>query len=123
MKWRNWLVAIIGIWFIISPWVFGFSGHAGATWTSVIAGVIQLLVSGWAATREDSTANWSNWMNWVSLLMGAWFVLQPWLMSISSNTSNAWNSVLLGLITVVLNLWTMGTITSSGGSGRGMKVS
>ncbi len=122
MKWRNWLAAIIGIWFIIAPWVFGFSGHAGAVWTSIVAGVIQLIVSGWAASREDSEANWSNWMNWVSLITGAWFVLQPWLLFISSYTSNTWTSVILGLVTIVLNLWTMGVGTGSGSSGRGAKA-
>ncbi|QQE78995.1 SPW repeat protein [Alicyclobacillus sp. SO9] len=121
MKWKNWTVAIIGAWFIISPWVFGFSNHAGAVWTSVIAGAIQLIVAIWAAALPESTADWSNWQNWTSLIMGIWFIIQPWSVGISSMTGNTWNDVILGAITVLLDLWIMGengNASNSGGNAR-----
>ncbi|QSO46076.1 SPW repeat protein [Alicyclobacillus mengziensis] len=107
MKWRDWLVAVIGAWFIISPWAFGFSNYAGAVWTSVIAGALMLVASVWAGSREAESANWSNLLNWLSLIMGVWFVFQPWVMSISTFSGNAVMSVILGLVAIVLNAWTM----------------
>lgn len=122
MKWKNWTVAIIGAWFILTPWVFGFSGHTGAVWTSVIAGAIQLIVAIWAAALPKSTATWGNWQNWTSLAMGVWFIIQPWSVGIGNFAGNAWNDVILGVIVVILDLWVMGqnvdTNTSSSRSQR-----
>lgn len=107
MKWRNDTVAVIGIWFFISPWLFGLSGNVTLLWVSMIAGAVMFIASVWAATRPEMTANWSNWQNWVSLLAGVWFVAQPWLLNVSDNVSNTWQSVILGAVAVGLNLWTM----------------
>lgn len=35
-----WIEVLAGIWLIISPWVLSFSSVAGATWNSVVLGVI-----------------------------------------------------------------------------------
>ena len=122
MRWRNWLAVLIGAWFILSPWIFGFSGHPGAVWTSIIFGSIQVLVSIWAGVLSESSANWSNWQNWISLLMGVWFVIQPWASAISGYVGNTWMSIILGLLTILLNLWTMGAGTGSSHSGRGTRT-
>lgn len=92
----------------MTPWVFGFSDHAGALWTRVIAGAIALIVAVWAAALPERTATWANWQNWTSLIMGVWFIIQPWSVKISSFMGNTWNDVILGAITVVLDLWVMG---------------
>ncbi len=34
------LNALAGLWVFFSPWIFGFAADAGATWNSVIAGLI-----------------------------------------------------------------------------------
>ncbi|MCL6453892.1 MAG: SPW repeat protein [Alicyclobacillus sp.] len=105
MKWRNGLNALIGIWFIVAPWVLGFSGRADATWTSVVIGVIQAAASIWAAYVERP--GWGTWQNWVALLTGVWFVVQPFALNLSAVEGVVWSSVILGLVTVVANLWTM----------------
>lgn len=104
MKWRNGLAALIGIWFIISPWVFHYSDHTGAVWTSVVLGAIQLIASAWAMFKED-TSGWKVWQTWGSLIMGVWFIIQPFAFSLG--TSEVWISVILGAVTIILNLWTM----------------
>lgn len=120
MRTTNWVVALIGAWFIITPWVFGFSANTGAVWTSVVAGAIMLIVGIWAASLPRSTANWSNWRNWTSLVMGIWFIIQPWSVGIGNFAGNAWNDVILGAIVIILDLAVMGqnagTSTSSSSS-------
>lgn len=119
MKWKNRTVAVIGAWLIITPWVFGFSDHVGALWTGVIAGAIELIVAIWAAALPESTATWGNWQNWTSLMIGVWFIIQPWSVGISSFMGNTWNDVILGAITGVLALWVMGqNVDTSSSSGR-----
>ncbi len=102
MMWKNWVNAVIGLWFIVAPWALGFSDKTAAVWTSVIFGLVQLIASAWAATEKNHTG-WKSWQNWVSLIMGVWFVIQPFALSL--NSGEKWSSVILGLITVLLNLW------------------
>ncbi|OAB40562.1 hypothetical protein PMSD_01260 [Paenibacillus macquariensis subsp. defensor] len=109
MKWRNGLAAIIGIWFIISPWIFDYSDQKEALWTSVIVGAVLLIVSGWALCQEDSSG-WAVWQTWVSLLAGIWFVIHPYVFSLDSETM--WTTVILGAVTIILNLWTMASSKS-----------
>lgn len=104
MKWRNGLTALIGIWFIISPWVFNYSDHTGALWASIILGAIQLIASAWAMFKNNASG-WKVWQTWVSLIMGVWFIIQPFAFSLGKGET--WTSVILGIITVVLNLWSM----------------
>ncbi|MDP9728341.1 SPW repeat protein [Alicyclobacillus tolerans] len=104
MKWRNGLLALIGIWFIISPWVFHYTNHTSALWSSIILGAIQLIASGWATFMQNSSG-WKVWQTWVSLIMGIGFIIQPFVLSM--DTKETWTSVILGAITILLNLWTM----------------
>lgn len=51
----SWINALLGIWVIISPWVYGYSGtNAPRMWNSVIFGIIVLILGVWsaAATRD-----------------------------------------------------------------------
>lgn len=98
----NTIVALIGIWFIIAPWIVGYSDDKGALWTSVIIGAVQLITSLWAF----SSSGWGSWQSWISLLAGGWFIVFPFVYTV--DTSVLWTSVILGAVTVLLNLVTMG---------------
>jgi hypothetical protein len=52
--WQLWLTGLIGIWLIISPWVYDFSNNAGALWNSIIFGIITLILAIWAGANKDS---------------------------------------------------------------------
>lgn len=43
-KTLSWIEVLSGIWLIIAPWVLGFSAVAGATWDSVVLGLIVSIV-------------------------------------------------------------------------------
>ncbi|UUZ81119.1 SPW repeat protein [Paenibacillus sp. P26] len=102
MRTRNTLSALIGLWFLIAPWVLGFDSP-GALWTSVVFGAVQIISSLWATDKSG----WGVWQNWVSLVAGVWFILLPFAYSLSSGET--WSSVILGLITVLLNLQNLAT--------------
>lgn len=104
MKSRNVLMAIFGIWFIISPWALGFSSHVGAIWTSVVLGAVLLIVSVWAA-RLKNASGVGAWQSWVNLILGIWFIIQPFTMSLGA--ADDWISVILGAITIILAVWNM----------------
>lgn len=57
MMWQLWLTGLIGIWLIISPWVYGFTSNVGAMWNSVIFGIIVLILAIWsgAAIKNNNS--------------------------------------------------------------------
>ncbi|GMA52296.1 hypothetical protein GCM10025857_36530 [Alicyclobacillus contaminans] len=46
--WQLWLSGIIGLWVLISPWVYGFSDNTGGLWNSIVFGVILVILAIWA---------------------------------------------------------------------------
>lgn len=52
----SWINALLGIWMIISPWVYGYAGtNAARTWNSVIFGIIVLILGVWSAAATRNT--------------------------------------------------------------------
>lgn len=52
-NWEYWVAALVGIFAVVAPFVFGFSEQASAMWTSVIVGVLIALFAGsklWAVS-------------------------------------------------------------------------
>ena len=46
MAYLSGINALLGIWVVISPWVFGYSGNSGGAVSAVIAGVVILVLGG-----------------------------------------------------------------------------
>jgi len=104
---RSILIALIGAWFILAPWVIGFSDQSGALWSSIIFGIIQIIVSLWVCNKHG----WTSWQNWVSLITGIWFVIFPFIYSLTDG--EVWSSVILGVITIILSLLNLGSNSKS----------
>lgn len=45
----SWTNAILGLWFVISPWVLGYSHVGMATTNSVVVGVVVMILACWSA--------------------------------------------------------------------------
>jgi hypothetical protein len=95
----NSLAALIGVWFIIAPWVVNFSDDTGALWTSVIIGAVQVISS----LLGFVGSGWNALQNWISLLTGVWFIIFPFIYTVDNG--GLWASVVLGAVTVIINLW------------------
>jgi SPW repeat len=53
--WEEWTNLILGLWALISPWMFGFQANVGATWTYVILGGVVAILAGvqlWLANQR-----------------------------------------------------------------------
>lgn len=103
MTWANWVVALIGVWFVIAPFVLGFQAAQAQMVTSIIGGLILLLLGGWAALNEE--ARRKLWIQYVNGLVGIWFVIAPWVLRFADRPGEMWTSLLGGLVTVVLCAW------------------
>jgi len=101
VKTRGIINAIIGIWFVIAPWMLGFSYDAGATSASIVFGILQVITSLLRANKPG----WNSWQNWISLISGLWFVLFPFIYSLTGEV--LWSSIILGLVTGLFSLWSL----------------
>jgi len=46
--WASWLDALIGVWMILSPWVYGYADHAWK-WNSIVVGIVMIVLGVWSA--------------------------------------------------------------------------
>ncbi len=44
---KNYVILVLGIWILVSPWTLGFSSIAIMMWSNVISGTILILISVW----------------------------------------------------------------------------
>lgn len=104
LTWRNWVNALIGVWFVIAPWVLGIANEKTAAFISVIVGAILVVVATWAAIRPG-VPGFKIWGSWVTLACGLWFVIHPFLAHFE--VSQFWAVVIPALLTMALSLWTL----------------
>lgn len=101
MKITNSLAALIGLFFVISPWVFAFSDQTGALWYSIIVGIVQIAASLLAIGKSG----WGAWQSWLSLVAGVLFIILPLAYSLGSGAT--WTFIVLGIVTVLINVYSM----------------
>jgi hypothetical protein len=51
--WASWVDALIGLWLIISPWVYGYADSAWR-WNSIVVGIIMLVFGVWSASASSA---------------------------------------------------------------------
>lgn len=96
------LNVLLGIWLIVSPWVFGYSAAGGAAiWNSVVAGALIVILG---ANRVSSPHTGSG-LSWTNLLLGLWTIASPWIYVYDRQSSAVWDNVVLGVVVAALAVW------------------
>lgn len=54
-SWMSWINVLLGLWLVISPWVYGYSDNVGALWNSIIFGLIIFALAIWSALASRGT--------------------------------------------------------------------
>lgn len=52
-SWASWLDALIGLWMIISPWVYHYADTTWK-WNSIVVGIIMIILGVWSAIASSS---------------------------------------------------------------------
>ncbi len=52
----SWFVALLGVWLVVSPYVFGMSGAASVLWDYLATGIAVLVLGVWAALATPRVA-------------------------------------------------------------------
>ena len=96
------LNVVLGIWFFVSPWVFGAAGDPNA-WNAWIVGALIALI-GVARTTNPATLRLFAWAN---VVLGAWVFFSPWILGYGGNTGWYANSLCVGALIFLLSIWTL----------------
>jgi hypothetical protein len=94
---------VLGIWLVISPWVFDYSGTLAVV-SSVLSG---FLISILAACRV-SEYRLSMGLSGVNLVLAVWTTAAPWAIGYETNIGAVRNNVIVGVAVAVLAIWSAG---------------
>lgn len=89
---------LLGLWLLVSPWVFGYHEGAAATLNSVIVGALIAIL---AASRLASFRT-SVGLSWVNVLLALWTIASPWVYGYGANIGGVRDNVILGVAMAAL---------------------
>lgn len=99
--WQDPVNAMLGLWFVLSPWVVGYQSISGAVATAIVLGVLMIIASFGAMMIPKA------WEEWSQVVLGILMIIAPWVVQFSSATGAMRTSVITGIVTLVLALWTL----------------
>ena len=91
---------VLGLWLIVSPWVFDYSEKSAAL-SSVTVGILIALL---AAIRLASLPNRAGLCG-INLLLAFWSAAAPWIYEYATNAGALWNNLFVGILVAVLAIW------------------
>lgn len=96
------LSLLAGLWIIISAWVFGDIYTSGNAWNSIVIGAVIAVSSAIRFFSPRSAVG----LSWINALLGIWMIISPWVYGYAStNEARTWNSVIFGMIVLILGVW------------------
>lgn len=90
---------LAGIWFFVSPWVYGAAG-SGNAFNSWIVGAAMFLIGCLRISRPAYSTGFS----WVNVVLGIWAFCSPWIYGYTANTGRFINSLCVGVIVFICAL-------------------
>lgn len=92
----QWLVGLLGIWYLVSPWILQASA---AMWNGIIVGII-VAICAYMFPAEKS------WQKWLGVLMGIWAIIAAFFLT--QGTGFVWNNVIVGILIAIAGFAALG---------------
>jgi len=86
------ITLLAGLWFFISPWLYGAWGNSSA-WNSWIVGIVIFLSALSRRVRPAYTG-----LSWLNSILGIWIFCSPWIYGYSGHPGRLVNSLIVGII-------------------------
>lgn len=99
-KWMSWANGLMGLWLMISPLTFAYTGSSGASaafWNSLIVGALIAAFAYWEAFKVEGFG-----MSWFVATLGLWMVFAPYLLGYDAIASAFWTSSIAGWVVATL---------------------
>lgn len=87
---------LLGVGLFVSPWVFGFTNVNAASWNAWISGALI------AALAAAALWLFAEWEEWLTLIVGVWVAISPWLAHFSTQNTTATLHVIGGIVVAVI---------------------
>jgi hypothetical protein len=99
--WQDSLNVLLGLGLFLSPWTLNYVAESNAALNAhIVGGVIVLMaLAALFAFRI--------WEEWISVVLGAWLLVAPWVLNFSGHSTATRTSVLIGIATIVLAMWSV----------------
>jgi hypothetical protein len=97
-QWEDWASWLLGIWLLLSPWILLFEPDAPALRNAVVVAILVL------AVEVVELSIFRTWEEWLNVLLGAWLIVSPWVLGVSSKIATA-NFVVVGALVLALALY------------------
>jgi len=104
----SWLVALAGLWVVIAVFVLGYTASPAALWNALIFGVALLVLGVWAALSNQETTDKA--LDWINAAIGVWLIIAPFILGYTAIVAAMVNSIIVGVVVVVLGVWAALTI-------------
>lgn len=90
---------LVGIWFFVSPWVYGAYTNGNA-WNSWIVGGFMILFGIIRLARPA----YSGPISWCNTILGIWAFFSPWIYGYTGNEGRFINSLCVGVVVFVFSV-------------------
>ena len=87
---------LVGIWFFISPWIYGTVSNPNS-WNSWIVGAVVVILSAIRLSNPMKTVG----LSWVNCILGVWAFISPWIYGYTMDHGRFINSLCVGVILFV----------------------
>jgi multisubunit Na+/H+ antiporter MnhB subunit len=101
--WQDPVNAVLGVALVVSPWVLDYSSETFAMSNAVVIGLALVAAALGAMLAPQA------WEEWTEAVLGLWMVISPWMLAYSHVQVAMYAAVVVGLIVVLLALWTLAT--------------
>ncbi len=103
-KTLSWLVALVGLWQLISPFMLGYSTIGSASSDAVIFGIVLIILGLWAALSNNAYRDQT--LDWINAIVGLWLIISPFALGFSGLSPIAMGDfIIVGIIVVILGVW------------------
>jgi len=92
---------ILGIWVLISPFVFSLEYSEQAVWNNVIVGI---LIIAFIANHAWGGRHLGVGTQWVSFILGIWLIISPWVAGLRTSPELTWSNVIVGIVVAVVSI-------------------
>lgn len=96
------LAVLVGLWLILSPFIFGTGFRRGAMVNDPIVGIVVVLLAAGRFVSDPTTV----WPSWATVPFGIWTLISPWVYGFATESPGLrYDSVVLGLVLIALSVW------------------
>jgi hypothetical protein len=99
-SWISSVLMLAGVWLILAPYLLGYVSQEAAT-SDILSGIavgVLASIGALAATRSRATA-------WLSLAVGVWLLLAPFVLGYTAEQTPFWNDIIMGAVVIALSIW------------------